>query len=295
MAKSGEPSAKIGEKVRFVHGGCERTGIVARASQRQLFILGDDRCSYRIAPDQLVFPSTTVPAVPPPSVELPATGTSALDFNVNDRVRFHYGEQTVCGRIARLNPRRALVVCDNDDEYRVPYEILSPETDGHAGSGASPDDALLLAAIEEQAGALLKRHGLENWRFAFDDATRRAGSCQYDRRTITLSRHLARNAPEEEILDTLLHEIAHALVGPEHKHDAVWRARALLIGGSGRRCHNLRFTPPRYIMQCRNGCWSGTAERRRRNVVCATCRGEIVYQTFTKERWEELQKEGGCP
>lgn len=287
MTQSGKTSVNIGEKVRFVHGGRERTGIVARADRHRLFILGDDRCSYRISPDQLLCPSGKIPAVSPPPVEFPVSGVSALDFNVDDRVRFRYREQTVSGQIARLNPRRALVVSDNDDEYRVPYEILIRTTCENTCTDSPPDDALLLASIEEQAVTLLKRHGLKGWRFAFDDATRRAGSCRFGTRTITLSRHLARNAPEAGILDTLLHEIAHALVGPRHHHDAVWHAKAIEIGSSGERCHDLRFAPPRYIVACRNGCWSATAERRRRNVVCRKCKGEIVYQTFTAERWEQ--------
>ncbi|ABA90080.1 zinc metallopeptidase, SprT family [Syntrophotalea carbinolica DSM 2380] len=287
MEKSGKPNVTIGEKVRFVHAGQEQTGIVARVDRRQLYILGDDRRSYQVRPDKLLSPSTTPSAVPPPTVELPRAGASNLQFNVNDRVSFCYREQTVTGRIARLNPKRALVVCDNNDEYRVPYEILVYEPGEVADGDRSPDDALLLAGIEEQAAMLLKRYGLKNWRFAFDDATRRAGSCRYSRKTITLSRHLARNASEDEILDTLLHEIAHALVGPRHNHDAVWRAKAVEIGSSGERCHELRFAPPRYIVSCRNGCWSATAERRRRNVVCSKCKGEIVYQTFTQERWEQ--------
>lgn len=287
MSKSGKLSVKIGEVVRFIYQGLEQIGIVARTGHRQVFILGEDRRSYQISPDRLLSFSDVPPVVPPPTVELPRSTESALRFNVDDRVSFRYREQNVIGRIARLNPRRALVVSDTDDEYRVPYELLARETTESASPVVVADDALLLADIKEQASALLKRHGLKDWRFAFDDATRRAGSCQFTRRTITLSRHLARNAPEAEILDTLLHEIAHALVGPRHNHDAVWRAKAVALGSSGERCHNLRFAPPRYIVSCHNGCWSATAERRRRNVVCRKCKGEVVYQTYTRERWEE--------
>ena len=32
-------------------------------------------------------------------------------------------------------------------------------------------------------------------------------------------------APWGDIRDTLLHEIAHAIVGPGHAHDAVWQTR----------------------------------------------------------------------
>lgn len=287
MSKPGKLSVKIGEVVRFIYQGLERVGIVARSDRRQVFILGDDHLGYQVSPDRLLPQSDLPPAVPPPTVELPRSTESVLQFNVDDRVSFRYREQTVTGRIARLNPKRALVVCDRNDEYRVPYEILTREASEVGDVDGVLDDAMPLAELENQAGALLKRHGLKGWRFAFDNATRRAGSCRFGTRTITLSRHLARNAPEAEILDTLLHEIAHALVGPRHNHDAVWRAKAIELGSSGERCHDLRFAPPRYIVSCRNGCWSATAERRRRNVVCRKCKGEIAYQTYTAERWAE--------
>ena len=35
---------------------------------------------------------------------------------------------------------------------------------------------------------------------------------------------------EKHVLDTILHEIAHALVGSHHKHDAVWKAKCKEIG-----------------------------------------------------------------
>jgi predicted SprT family Zn-dependent metalloprotease len=212
-------------------------------------------------------------------------------FQAGDRVSFPFRGRELQGRIARLNPKRALVVCDNDEEFRVPYALLTRLSPGSSPTPAQPDrTARELDDIARTAEELLTEHGLSGWTFAFDQGTRRAGSCQFDRRRITLSRHFARRAPEAEIRDTLLHEIAHALVGRQHHHDAVWQAAARRIGGSGRRCHDVRFTPPRYIVRCRNGCWVATAERRRRNVVCRTCHGEILYQTFTEQRWQALQQ-----
>jgi predicted SprT family Zn-dependent metalloprotease len=205
-----------------------------------------------------------------------------------DRVAFVCRGQRLSGRIARLNPKRARVVCGNDEEYAVPYALLSLEgaARNRTDSARSPEE---LAAVIRLAEELLAEHRLGGWSFDFDHAVRRAGSCHYGRRRITLSLQFARQVSEAEIRETLLHEIAHALVGPEHHHDAVWRARAKEIGASGERCHDRRFSPPRYIVQCRNGCWSATAERRRRNIVCRRCQGEILYQTYTEQRWQQLQ------
>lgn len=86
------------------------------------------------------------------------------------------------------------------------------------------------------ARELLDEHGLVDWTVVFDRAKRRAGVCRAGVREIGLSGPLTELHDEAEVRDTVLHEIAHALVGPRHGHDAVWRATALRIGCSGRRC-----------------------------------------------------------
>jgi predicted SprT family Zn-dependent metalloprotease len=107
---------------------------------------------------------------------------------------------------------------------------------------------------------------------------------------ISLSYEFTKHVSDEEIRDTILHEIAHALVGKAHNHDEVWRAKALEMGCTGRRCHDVQFSPPRYIVQCDQGCWVATAERRQRGIICKRCQGRIVYVTYTEERWRQSQE-----
>ncbi|NYD43179.1 SprT-like domain-containing protein [Nocardioides panaciterrulae] len=83
---------------------------------------------------------------------------------------------------------------------------------------------------------LLDEHGLGDWTLVFDRAKRRAGVCRAGVRQIGLSAPLTRLHPVAEVRDTLLHEIAHALVGPSHGHDQAWRAVARRIGCTGERC-----------------------------------------------------------
>jgi len=47
---------------------------------------------------------------------------------------------------------------------------------------------------------------------------------------ISLSRYLISLNGEEEVRETILHEIAHALVGYSHGHDRVWKLKAMEIG-----------------------------------------------------------------
>jgi predicted SprT family Zn-dependent metalloprotease len=83
---------------------------------------------------------------------------------------------------------------------------------------------------------LLREHGLDGWQIVADRAKTRAGVCRFGSRRIGISAPLTAIHDEAEVRDTILHEIAHALVGPQHGHDAVWRAKALEIGSSGERC-----------------------------------------------------------
>jgi predicted SprT family Zn-dependent metalloprotease len=96
-------------------------------------------------------------------------------------------------------------------------------------------DAEVVVALAERLLAQHLPHA--GWRFGFDNAKRRAGACDYTRRRITLSRHLAAKAGEEEVLQVLLHEVAHALAGHAAAHGPRWRSVARRIGYTGSRLH----------------------------------------------------------
>ena len=49
-----------------------------------------------------------------------------------------------------------------------------------------------------------------------------------------------------DIRDTLLHEIARAIVGPGHAHDAVWRTAARRIGCTAKRCSTVPHSLKRW-------------------------------------------------
>ncbi len=134
-----------------------------------------------------------------------------------------------------------------------------------------------LQSVLDLAHSLLAEHGLQNWRISFDHARRRAGLCNFSTNTISLSRHYAREATIEHITDTILHEIAHALVGPRHGHDAVWRRKAKDIGCSAMRCHNLKFTKARWIMTCPNGCFAVERLRRKSGLICRSCKQHVHF------------------
>ncbi|MCG1037917.1 SprT-like domain-containing protein, partial [Polaribacter sargassicola] len=67
-----------------------------------------------------------------------------------------------------------------------------------------------LNRVRVWAQALIDMHLDDTWSFDFDHAKRRAGLCDYRRKRITVSRYLAARFEDDEIHQTLLHEVAHA-------------------------------------------------------------------------------------
>lgn len=93
-----------------------------------------------------------------------------------------------------------------------------------------------LADAQHMARELMDEHGLTTWSLVFDRAKRRAGVCRAGEQTIGLSRPLTRVHTREQVRDTVLHEIAHALVGPRAGHGPRWQDAALAIGARPHRC-----------------------------------------------------------
>ena len=86
--------------------------------------------------------------------------------------------------------------------------------------------------LHEEMGA----HGLIDlgWEAKMDHARKRFGICRMSSKEISLSRPLVELNPEEEVRDTILHEIAHALAWEIHKencgHDERWKEICRRIG-----------------------------------------------------------------
>src|SRR5215212_2787865 len=74
----------------------------------------------------------------------------------------------------------------------------------------------------EQLAAIARRemakNGLHGWAFGLSRTRRGLGACKYKAKRIEIAEYYARNSPPETVLDTLLHEIAHALAGPAARH-----------------------------------------------------------------------------
>jgi predicted SprT family Zn-dependent metalloprotease len=141
------------------------------------------------------------------------------------------------------------------------------------------------ARVFKQAEELMARHGLADWSFGLNKRKQTLGLCRWSEKTIELSIYLIDRNGEEEILDTILHEIAHALVGPRHGHNAVWKAKAREIGAKAQRCGQADMPEGRWRASCR--CCGQNFSRHRkpkrlRGWFCRSCGPEQGKLAWTE-------------
>lgn len=111
---------------------------------------------------------------------------------------------------------------------------------------------------QQLAKELMDKHGLteQGWTFKWmKQAKEIFGKCNHTRKQIYLGMTLTRLSPESEVRDTILHEIAHALVPAVHGHDLVWKQKCIEIGARPQRCGNgnYREVTAAWTARCERG------------------------------------------
>ena len=92
----------------------------------------------------------------------------------------------------------------------------------------------------------MNKWGLKDWTIRLNQNPDSGflGMCLHRDKTIVMSAHHIDIHPEPSILNTIRHEIAHALVGAGHGHDEVWAAKAREVGCDNTLpCSNLSLSP----------------------------------------------------
>ena len=150
---------------------------------------------------------------------------------------------------------------------------------------------MIAKMTETQAlgNTLLKEHGLteQGWKFCLDSSKQRVGECRFDEKEIGVSLYYLERSTKAEILDTILHEIAHALLGSGHGHDMEWKLMCLRIGAKPERLAGeeaVSSAKPNYRIKCNNCGWFTDRFRmRRRNYGsrCPRCHTEVKIYRIT--------------
>jgi predicted SprT family Zn-dependent metalloprotease len=99
----------------------------------------------------------------------------------------------------------------------------------------------------------LDKNGLIDWNIKISKAVKRLGSCHYSKKTISLSSNFIEIGTETSILNTILHEIAHALC-PGDGHGEKWKTKAIQLGCDGKRCVEGIKLNLKYNFECDKGC-----------------------------------------
>ena len=104
------------------------------------------------------------------------------------------------------------------------------------------------------------------------------GRCNYRTRTIEISAAVMQNASDKDILNVLMHEIAHGL-NPWDGHGPKWKQTFLALGGNGKRCNSYEGVPyltgkPKYILTCENRHFAYEYQRKPKTVnrLCKKCK-----------------------
>ena len=177
--------------------------------------------------------------------------------------------------VVHLLTRRGLLACAPGAAFA---EFFSAHKTRSIATATCPECRLRSTAIRDLgdvasfARAAMLRHGLAGWTFAFDRAIQSLGTCSDSRRQITLSAVHAQGDPIDDVTDTILHEIAHALT-PGHGHDAVWKAKASELGATPTahgRSPSLDRLKSRWVGTC-PVCGARILRHRRQHASCADC------------------------
>lgn len=78
------------------------------------------------------------------------------------------------------------------------------------------------------------KHGLVGWDLEWNNSYNTYGVCDDATQIISFSAPIAEFGDESSFRNTVLHEVAHALVGTDECHGPVWKAKCLEIGGDGK-------------------------------------------------------------
>lgn len=181
--------------------------------------------------------------------------------------------------VAALGAAMAIAAANNaiTDANKAAMFTQRPLTKQQStGSGQQCGEEVAL----QMANDALKKHGLDvrGWTVEFDRAKRRLGCTKFRTRKITLSRFMVNAMSQKIVNDTILHEIAHALVGPRHGHDSVWKAKAREVGCSATTCGPRFEAPLKYVFKCQT----------------PGCPGIVKFDRISKRRQHLFQNRSNC-
>ena len=132
---------------------------------------------------------------------------------------------------------------------------------------------------------LMIEHGLSDWKLDIVNKRTTLGETYYRTKTIELSQRFILVSTKDEFRETMLHEIAHALIGPGYAHGPVFVEKCLAIGGNPESSGDISIRS--YHYECPK-CGAHGGNNRLAEAYCTACfnRGDMVKLNVTKNKIE---------
>ena len=154
-----------------------------------------------------------------------------------------------------------------------------------------------LPEAQRMARDLMDAHGLGGWTFMFDRSIKRFGACKPGQKVISLSWRLTLLNDVEQVRETVLHEIAHALT-PGDGHGPKWKAMCRRLGIRPERC----FTSEQVTMPAKRasrleiGCrrcewWADRTRFGGAGLVCRRCQEPVTYRERATGRLFRVERD----
>lgn len=124
----------------------------------------------------------------------------------------------------------------------------------------------------------LEKYGVTDWKITWGNQKKTVGEAQFRTKTVELSEFLFdRLKDKRDMLDVVLHEIAHVLAGYAAAHNNVWKTWCVRIGARPVRCYrfaqfDIKPSDYKYNFVCKvHGYQAGASRLPKRKASCPKC------------------------
>lgn len=161
---------------------------------------------------------------------------------------------------------------------KIEKDILHPDWDN-----LSKTEKFKVAI--EYGNKLIEQEGLDKdgWRTVLDNGYRRYGVTKYGYRTIGLSKIHTVLGQQATIIDTIRHEVAHAVAGPHADHGWKWQQEAVRLGASPNSGSSASAAYAekmyKFVVTCEKcgATFKDHKDHSKRYVHGGGCRGKLIY------------------